>query len=160
MLLFTGQVISDFSQPPALQHAKLPCSSSSPGVCSNSCPLNWTVSCLIHGSNRCFLTRIQVSQETGKMAWYSHLFKSFPVCYDTYKDFSIVSETEVDVFLKFLFFLYDLVDVGNLISGSSVFSKPSLNIWNFLVHIMLKLSLKDFEHNLTSMGDECNCLVV
>ena len=94
------------------------------------------------------------------MAWYSHLFKSFPVCYDTYKDFSIVSETEVDVFLKFLFFLYDLVDVGNLISGSSVFSKPSLNIWNFLVHIMLKLSLKDFEHNLTSMGDECNCLVV
>ena len=96
------------------------------------------------------------------MVWYSYLFKSFPqfVMIHTVKGFGIVSETEVDVFLKFLFFLYDLVDVGNLISGSSVFSKPSLNIWNFLVHIMLKLSLKDFEHNLTSMGDECNCLVV
>ena len=94
------------------------------------------------------------------MARYSHLFKSFLVCYDPYKGFSIVNKTEVDVFLKLFFFLYDLVNVGNLISGSSVFSKPSLNIWNFLVHIMLKLSWKDFEHNLTSVGDECNCPVV
>ena len=78
----------------------------------------------------------------------------------TVKGFSTVNETEVDVFLEFSCFLYDPVNVGNLISGSSAFSKPSLNIWKFLVHLMLKPSLKDFEHNLTSMGHECNCPVV
>ena len=67
------------------------------------------------------------------------------------KGFSVVNETEVDVFLEFLCFFYDSVDVGNLISGSSAFSKSSLYIWNFSVHILLKPSLKDFEHNLTSM---------
>ena len=76
------------------------------------------------------------------------------------KGFSIVKETEVDVFLKFLYFLYDPANVGNLISGSSVSSKPRLDIWKFSVHVMLKLSLKDFEHYLTSTGDEYNCLVV
>ena len=94
------------------------------------------------------------------MVWYSHLFKSFPqfVMIHTVKGFSVVNETEVDVFLEFPCFPYDPVNVGN--SGSSAFSKPSLNIWNFLVPIMLKPSLKDFEHNHSSMGDECNCLVV
>ena len=75
------------------------------------------------------------------------------------KGFNVVSETEVDVFLEFPCFLYDPVNVGILFSGSSSFSKPSLNIWKFLVHVMLKTSLEDFERNLTGMGDECNCPV-
>ena len=78
----------------------------------------------------------------------------------TVKDFSIVDETEVDAFLEFPCFLYDPVNVGNLISGSFAFSKPSLGIWDFLVHVMLQPSMQDFEHELTSMGDECNCPLV
>ena len=68
--------------------------------------------------------------------------------------------TEVDVFLQFPCFLCDPANVGNLISGSSSFSKPSLDIWNVLVRIMLQLSMQDFKHDLTSMGDECNCPMV
>ena len=71
----------------------------------------------------------------------------------TVKGFSIVNETEVDVFLEFLCLLYDPANVGNLISGSSAFSKPSLDVWKLSVHIMPKPSLEDFENNLTSMGD-------
>ena len=71
-----------------------------------------------------------------------------------------MDETEVDVFLEFPSFLYDSVKVGKLISGSSSFSKPNLNIWKFLVHIMLKPSMHDFKHDLTTKGDECNCPVV
>ena len=78
----------------------------------------------------------------------------------TVKSFSTVNETEVDVFLAFACCLYDSPDVGNLISGSSAFSKPSLDVWKFLVHVMLKPSVQDFKHDLTSMGDECNCLMV
>ena len=78
----------------------------------------------------------------------------------TVKGFGVVNETEEDIFLKFPSFLYDPAIVGNLISGSSSFSKPSLDISKFLVHITLKPSLKDFKHDLTSMGDECNCLMV
>ena len=78
---------------------------------------------------------------------------------NTVKGFSLVSETEVDAFLEFPCFPYDPASVGNLISGSSAFSKCSFNIWKFSVHMMLKHSLKDFEHNVSSMGDECNCLV-
>ena len=91
-------------------------------------------------SNCCFLTCIQVSQETGKMVWYSYLFKSFPqfVMIHMVKGFSVVNKTEVNVFLKFLCFLFDPAKVGNLISGSSAFSKPSLDIWKFSVNIMLK----------------------
>ena len=69
----------------------------------------------------------------------------------TVKGFTVVNEEEVDIFLEFPCFLYDPVNVGNLISGSSAFSKPSLYIWKFLVHILLKPSLKDFEHNLASV---------
>ena len=69
------------------------------------------------------------------------------------KGFSVVSETEVDVFLEFPCFLYDPVNIGNLISGSSAFYKPSLNICKFLVHVMVKSNLEDFEHNLTSMEE-------
>ena len=87
------------------------------------------------------------------MVWYSHLLKNFPqfVVIYTVKDFSIVNEAEVDVFLEFSCFFYDAMDVGNLISGSSAFSKTSLNIWKFMVHVLLKPSLKDFEHNLANM---------
>ena len=97
-----------------------------------------------------FFTCIQISQEVGKEVWYSHLLKNFPqfVVIYTVKSFSVVNEAEVDVFLKFSCFFYDPMDVGNLISDSSAFSKSSLNIWKFSVHVLLKPSLKDFEHSL------------
>ena len=78
----------------------------------------------------------------------------------TVKGFGVVNETEIDVSPEFPSFLCDPANVGNLISGSSSFSKPSLDIWKFLVHIMLKPSMKDFKHDLTSMGDKCNCWMV
>ena len=113
-------------------------------------------------SNCCFLTCIQVSQEAGKVIWYSHLFQNFPqfIVIHTVKGFNIVSEADVDAFLEFPCFLYDPADVDNLISGSSAFSKPSLYIWKFLAHILLKPTLKDFEHSLASMWNECDCAVV
>ena len=78
----------------------------------------------------------------------------------TVKSSSVVNEAEVDVFLEFLCIFYDPVDAGNLISGSSAFSKSSLNIWKFLALILLKRSLKDFEHHLANMWSEFNCAVV
>ena len=84
------------------------------------------------------------------MVWYSHPLKNFPVCCDPHKGFSIVNEIETEISLEFLYFLYDPTNVGNLISGSSAFSKLSFYIWKFSVHILLKPNLKDFEHNLTS----------
>ena len=86
------------------------------------------------------MTYLQASQEAGKAVWYSHLFKNFPqfVVIHTVKDFSLVDEAEVDVFLEFSCFLYDPMVVGNLISGFSAFSKPNLYIWKFLVHVLLK----------------------
>ena len=78
----------------------------------------------------------------------------------TVKGFSIVNETEIDVFLKFPCFLYNPANVGNLISSSSSFSKSSLDIWQFLIHIMLKPRMQDFKHVLPSMGDECSCLII
>ena len=103
-------------------------------------------------SNCCFLTCIQVSQEAGKVVWYSHLLKNFPqfVVIYTVKGFGVVNETEVDVYLEFSCFSYDPTDVGNLISNSSAFSKPSLNIWKFSVHLLLKPSLENFEHYFAS----------
>ena len=87
------------------------------------------------------------------MIWYSHLLKNFPqfVVIHTVKGCSVVNKAEVDVFLELLCFFYDLADVGNLISGSSAFSKSSLNIWKFMVHILLKPGLEDFEHYFVSM---------
>ena len=76
------------------------------------------------------------------------------------KGFGIVNEAELDIFLEFSCFFYDPVDVGNLISGSSAFSKSSLYIWKFLVHVLLKPSLENFEHYFASMWDKCNCVVV
>ena len=96
------------------------------------------------------------------MVWYSQLFQNFPqfIVIHTVKGFGIVNKEEIDVFLELSCFFDDPTDVGNLISGSSAFSKPSLNIWKFTVHIMLKPGLENFELYFTSMSDECNCVVV
>ena len=85
---------------------------------------------------------IHISQEAGQVVWYSHLLKNFPqvVEVNTVKGFGLVNKTEVDVFLEFSLFFYDPTDVGNLISGSSAFSKSSFNIWKFMVHVLLKPS--------------------
>ena len=82
------------------------------------------------------------------MVWYSHLLKNFPhfVVIHTVKGFDIVNKTEIDVLLELCCFFDDPMDVGNLISGSSAFSKTSLNIWKFTVHILLKPGLENFEH--------------
>ena len=106
-------------------------------------------------SNCCFLSCIQVSQEAGKVVWYSHR-PQFVVIHIV-KGFSIVNEA--GVFLKFPCFFYDPKDIGNLISGSSAFSKSSLNIWKFLVHVLLKPSLENFEHYFTSSWNEHNCVI-
>ena len=108
------------------------------------------------------LTPYLMNQEAGQMVWYSHLFQNFPQFFVIHavKGFNAINEAEVNVFLEFPCFVYDPANVGNMISCSSAFSKPSLNVWKFSVYVMLKPSLKDFEHNLTSMGDEFNCPVV
>ena len=96
---------------------------------------------------------MQISQETGKVVWYSLLLKNFPqfVVIYTVKGFGIINKAEVDVFLEFSFFFDDPADVGNLISGSSAFSKSSLSIWKFMVHILLKPGLEKFKHYFASM---------
>ena len=120
------------------------------------------VSHFMSSSNSCFLIHIQVSQETGKVVRYSHLCRDFPqfAMIHTIKGFSIVNVAEVDASLETPCFLYDQTDVGNLISSSSAFSKSSLNIWKFTVHILLKPGLENFEHYFASVWDECNCEVV
>ena len=101
--------------------------------------------------NCCFLTCIQTSQEAGQVVWDSHLAKNFPVCCDPHSQrFWHRQKAEADVFLELSCFFYDPTDVGNLISGSSTFSKSSLNIWKFMVHVLLKSSLKNFEHYFAS----------
>ena len=114
------------------------------------------------GSNCCFLTCIQISWDAGKVVWYSHLFKNCPqfIVIYTVKGFRIVKKTEVDVFLELTCFFDDTTDDGSLISGSSAFSKSSLNIWNFMVHVLLNPSLHNFEHYFASVWDECSCVVV
>ena len=100
----------------------------------------------------CFLTCIQVSQEAGQVVWYSHLFQNFPQF--IVKGFeSMVNKAEIDfsVFLKLSCFFDDPANVGNLISGSSAFSKTSLNIWKFVVHVVLKPGLENFEHYFTTV---------
>ena len=84
------------------------------------------------------------------MAWYSHLLKNFPqfIMIHTVKGFGIVNKADIDVFLEFSCFFDDPANVGNLISGSSAFSKTSLKIWNFAVHVLLKPGLENFEHLL------------
>src|SRR5574340_526590 len=113
-------------------------------------------------SNCCFLTCIQISQEADQVVWYSHLFQNFPqfIVIHTVKGFSIVNKAEIDVFLELSCFSDGPADVGNLISGSSAFSNTSLNIWKFMVHILLKPGLENFEHYFTRseerrVGKEC-----
>ena len=108
------------------------------------------ICCSMSSSNCCFLTCIQISQEADKVVWYSHLFNNFPqfVVIHIVKGFSVISKAEVDISLKFSCFFYDLIDVGNLISGSSAFSKYSLNIWKFMFQLLLKPDLENFEHHL------------
>ena len=87
------------------------------------------------------------------MVWNSYLLKNFPqfVVIQTVKGFGIVNKAEIDVFLELSCFIHDLTDVGNLISGSSVFSKSNLNIWKFSVHVLLKPTLENFEHYSASI---------
>ena len=89
----------------------------------------------------------------GKVVWYSHLFQNFPqfVVIQTIKGFGVVNKAEVDAFLELSCFFNDPVDVGNLISGSSAFSKSSLNIWKFVVHILLKPGLENFDRYFASL---------
>ena len=110
------------------------------------------VCCSMSSSNYCFLTCIQISQEAGQVVQYSHLLENFPqfVVIHTVKGFGIVNKAVVDVFLELSYFL-DPMDVGNLISGSSAFSKSSLNIWKFIVHVLLKPDLENFEHYFDSV---------
>ena len=87
------------------------------------------------------------------MVWYSHLFKNFPqfIVIHTVKGFGIVNEAEVDILLELSYFFYDPVDVVNLTAGYSAFSKSSLHIWKLSIHVLLKPSLKDFEHDLAGV---------
>ena len=96
------------------------------------------------------------------MVWYSHLLKNFPqfLVINTVKGFGVVNKAEVDAFLELSYFFDDPANVGNLISGSSDFSKSSLNIWKFSVHVLLKPSLQNFERDFASLRNECNYVVV
>ena len=119
------------------------------------------VCCSMSSSNCCFLTRIRVSQEAGQVVWYSHLFQNFPqfIVIHT-KTLTILNKAEIDVFLELSCFFNDPEDVGNLTSCSSDFSKTRLNVWKYMVHLLLKPGLENFEHYFTSVWDECNCVVV
>ena len=112
-------------------------------------PVCWSMS----SSNCCFLTCIQVSQEAGLVVWYSHLFQNFPkfIVIHTVKGFGIINKAEIDVFLELSCFSDDLLNVGYLLSSCFAFSKTSLNIWKFSVHILLKPGLENFEHYFCSM---------
>ena len=118
------------------------------------------VCCSMSISNCCVLTCRQISQKAGQMVWYSHLFQNFPqfVVIHTVKGFGVVNKA--DVFLELSCFLDDPMDIGNFISGFSAFSKSTLNIWKFMVHVLLKPGLENFEHYFTSVWDECNHAVV
>ena len=100
-----------------------------------------------------FLTCTQISQEAGQVVWYSHLVQNFPqvLVIHTVKGFGIVNKAETDVLLELSCFFHDPADVGNLICGSSAISKTSLNIRKFMVHVLLKPGLENFEHYFTSM---------
>ena len=117
------------------------------------------VPCSMCGSNCCFLTYIQVSQKAGQVVWCSHLFQNFPqfIVIHTVKGFGIANKAEIDVFLELSCFFDDSTDIDNLISGSFAFSKSSLNIWNFMVNVLLKPGLENFEHYFTSVCCCCCC---
>ena len=120
--------------------------------------------CSMSGSTCCFLTCIQVSQETGKVVWYPHLIQNFPEFVVTHNKQSKRLEcsqwSRSKCFSGFSCFFYDPTGVGNLICGSSAFSKSGLYIWKFSVQVLLKPSLENFEHYFGCMWNECNCSVV
>ena len=138
------------------------------------------VCCCMSSSNCCFLTCIQISQEAGQVVWYSYLLKNFPqfVGIHIVKDFGIVNKAEIDVFLELsCFFGWDRAHSGwygrrplllfwwssrcwQFDLWFSAFSKCSLNIWKFTVHVLLMPGLENFEHYFTRVWDECNCVVV
>ena len=115
-----------------------------------SFPYLESVFCSMSSSNCHFLTCIQISEEVGQVVCYFHLFQNFQqfVVIHTVKGFGIVNKAEIDVFLKLSCFFDNPKDSGNLISHSSAFSKPILNIWKFMVHLLLKPGLENFEHYL------------
>ena len=112
------------------------------------------------GSNSCLFTHIQVSQEMGKLIWYFHLFKNFVQFFVIHRIKGLSIVNEADVFLEFSCFLYDPVNVGNLISGSSVFFKTQLVHLEVFSSYTAETSLKDFEHNLTCRWNKYSNLVV
>ena len=111
-------------------------------------------------SNCCFLTCIHISQEAGQVVWYSHLLKNFPQFVVIHNFIGVVNKAEIDVSLEWSCFFDNPANVDNMISGASAFSKTSLNIWRFTVHVLLKPGLENFEHYFTSLWDECGCVVV
>ena len=117
------------------------------------------VCCSMFGSNCCFWPEYRFLRRQLRRSGIPislGIFQSIVI--HTVKGFSVVNEA--DVFLEFSCFFYNLMDVGNLISGSSAFSKSSLSIWKFSVHVLLKPGLENFEHYFASVWDECNCVVV
>ena len=120
------------------------------------------VFCSLSSSNSCFLLEAYKFHRR-QVRWSGipislRIFRS--LLWSTVKGFSVVNEAEVDIFLELSCFFYDTTNDSSLISGSFVFSKSSLNIWKFLIHVLLKPSLENFEHYLASMWDEWNCAVV
>ena len=116
------------------------------------------VCCSMSSSNFCFLAHIQISQEAGLV--FSSLLRISIVCCDSHQGFGIVNKAEVDVFMELSCFFDDPTDIGNLISGSSAFSKSTLNIWNLMVHVLLKPGLENLGYYFASVGGECNCAVL
>ena len=118
------------------------------------------VRCSMFIPNYCILTFIQAYQEADKMVWYSHIFKNFPQFSWSIQRLSLIQWGRNRWFLEFSCFSYDPKDVGNLISDSFAFSKFSLYIWKFLIHILLKPRLEEFEHYLVTVQNDCNCVVI
>ena len=118
----------------------------------------WNESVVPCRFNCCFLTWIQISQEAGQVVWYSHLFKRIFqfVAIHTVKGFDIVNKAEVDVFLELSRFFNDTTDVGNFVSGFSAFSKSTLNIWKFMLHVLLKPGLENLSNTLLACDYHSN----
>ena len=118
------------------------------------------VLCSMSSSNCCFLTCIQISQEAGKVVWYSCLLKNFPVSCDPHSQSLWPSQWSRSRCFSGILLLFLWIEVSNLISGFSAFSKSNLNIWKFSVQVLLKPCLENFEHYFASVWDECNCALV
>ena len=140
------------------QHTRPPCPSPTPRVNPTPCPSSqWC-----HPAISSSVVPFSSCPQSFPASESSHLFQNFPqfIVIHTVRGFSIVNKAEIDVFLELSCFFDDPADVDTLISGSSAFSKISLNNWKFMVHILLKPGLENFEHYFTSVWDECNCVVV